>query len=167
MNLRLITALVFASIVASSFAHGQEARKAGDNPKAVLPHSRRVEALKKADELLAIRPAGSEELVATLADPFYPGTKRPKDKKAGSGSDQPVELPTEQLLARAADSIRPQGTMLIGSEPYLLLDGRRYKSGDSISVNVDGLGVQVTVSSIQRNSYTLRLNDKELRREFK
>jgi Ni/Co efflux regulator RcnB len=167
MNLRFIIAVVSASVVAASFASGQEARKAGDNPRAVLPHSRRVDALAKADELLAIHPADSEALVATLGDPFYPGAKRPKDKKSGAGAEQPVELPTEQLLARAAESIRPQGTMLIGSEPYLLLDGRRYKSGDSISVNIDGLGVQVTVSSIQRNSYTLRLNDQELRREFK
>jgi hypothetical protein len=57
--------------------------------------------------------------------------------------------------------------MLIGSEPYLLLDGRRYKSGDAISVNVNGLDIQVTVTSIQRNSYTLRHNDKERVCEFK
>ena len=57
--------------------------------------------------------------------------------------------------------------MLIGEEPYLLLDGRRFKAGDTIPVTIDGVGLQVTVTSIQRNSYTLRLNDKELRRDFK
>lgn len=168
MNLKLITALVFTSLVASAMAHAEEARKAGDNPKAVLPHSRRMEALKKADELLAIHPAGSEELVAELADPFYPGTKRSKDKKPGAGDETKVLLSDAQQLARAAELIRPQGTVVMGSSAYLqMVDGKFCKVGDPISVNIDGLDVQVTVSSIERNSYTLRLNDQELRREFK
>ncbi|MBE2214548.1 MAG: hypothetical protein IAE82_11810 [Opitutaceae bacterium] len=166
MNLWRSTSILVISLLISAVVHGQESRKAGDNPRAVLPHARRADVLKKADELLEIRPAGSEELVTALPDPFYPGSKRPKDKKPGETDAKP-EIPADQLLARAAESIRPTGTMLIGTEPYLLLDGKRYKSGDIISVTVDGLGVQVTVSSIQRNSYTLRLNDQELRRDFK
>ena len=57
--------------------------------------------------------------------------------------------------------------MLIGSEPYLLIGGRRYKVGDQIAVTFEGLVYQVSISSIERNQYTLRLNDHELRREFK
>lgn len=166
MSTRLIASFLFG-LCALSAAQAQDSRKAADNPRAVLPHTRRAEALTKADELLAIQPSGSEALVADLPDPFYPGLARPKDKKPGAGEVKP-EIPADQLLARAAELIKPQGTFVIGSEAFLqLVDGKRYKAGDVISVNVDGLGVQVTVSSIQRNSYTLRLNDQELRRDFK
>lgn len=164
MILRLIT--LFSMVALASVADAQEVRKAGDNPKAVLPSMRRLDAIKKADEFLAIRPANSEELTADLTDPFYPEVKRVRDKKPGTVEPAVVVSP-ELLLARAAESIKPQGTMLIGSEPYLLLDGKRYKAGDLIPVTIDGVGVQVTITSIQRNSYTLRLNDQELRREFK
>jgi len=142
----------------------EEVRKAGDNPKAVLPPVRRVEALKRATELLANRPIDSEALTAELPDPFYPEVKRVRDKKLGA----PTAVGSaDQLLRRAAEQINPAGTMLIGTEPYLLLNGRRFKAGDIIPVNIDGVGVQITILSIQRNSYTLRLEDQELRREFK
>lgn len=158
--------IIVALLALVSTAGAQESRKAGDNPRAVLPHARRVDAIKRAGELLAVRPADSQALVADLNDPFYPGSRQAKDLKVAPKEPAETYSPA-QLLARAAESIQPTGTMLIGTEPYLLLGGRRYKSGDTISVNVDGLGVQVIVSSIQRNSYTLRLNDQELRRDFK
>lgn len=157
-----ILVLVLGTVVA---AEADVAPRAGENAKAVLPSLRRLDALKKADELLTAVPANSEQLTAELADPFYPGLKRAKDKKPEDTA--PAVIDPQLLLKRAAQAIMPQGTMLIGTEPYLLLDGKRYKAGDKISVTVDGVGVQVTVSSIQRNSYTLRLDDHELRRDFK
>jgi len=155
---------IILSVLLAPLAGAQETRKAGDNPKAVLPSIRRVDVIKKADELLALQPADSAALTAELGDPFYPTVKRLRDKKPGA---EPVSIDPKYLLARAAESIKPQGTMLIGDEPYLLLDGKRYKSGDAIPVTIDGAGYQITVTSIQRNSYTLRLNDQELRRDFK
>ena len=165
MNRITCLALIFA--VLAPIAQAQDVRKAGDNPKAVLPIGRRLDALKKAEALLANRPADSDTLVAELGDPFYPDAKRIRDRKAGEAREPAITQWPAQLLAQAAAGIQPTGTMLIGTEPYLLLGGRRYKSGDVISVNVDGQGVQITISSIQRNSYTLRLEDQELRREFK
>ena len=153
--------LLFTLVLLPS-AEAQEARKAADNPKAVLPIARRQDALKRAGSLLAVSPADSEAFVSGMVDPFYPTLRREKEKSPA------VEIAPEELLVRAAEGIRPQGTLLIGAERYLLLDNnRRYKAGESIPVTVDGLGVQVTVVSIERNSYTLRLNDRELRREFK
>lgn len=155
--------LLVCALVLIPVAGAQEARKAADNPKAVRPTVRRQDSLQKAAALLAITPANSEALTADMVDPFYPSLRRQKEKSAPT-----AEIAPEALLARAADGIRPQGTLLIGAERYLLLDNnRRYKAGESIPVTVDGLGVQVTVVSIERNSYTLRLNDRELRREFK
>jgi len=164
MILRRIALL--CTILIAPAAVAQETRRAGDNPKAVLPSFRRADSIKKAGEFLEIKPADSEALVAEIVDPFNPQIKRSKEKKPGA-VEPVVAVDPEVLLSRAADSIRPQGTMLIGDEPYLLLDGKRYKAGDIIPVTVDGVGVQVTVTSIQRNSYTLRLDDKELRRDFK
>lgn len=162
MNVFRVTFAV--SVLLASALVADEVRKAGDNPKAVLPALRRVDALKRADELLAMRPAESEALTENLNDPFYPLVKRAK--KTAAAEPAPV-VDADYLLNRAAETIKPQGTMLIGTEPFLLLDGKRYKAGDTIPVTVDGVGVQITVSSIQRNSYTLRLKDQELRREFK
>ena len=158
---RIVLAALCVMAVAVS---AQEGRKAGENPKAVLPERRRAIVLTDAEEFLTIRPASVAAEAEDLLDPFYPTVKRVRKTE----TVEPVRnLDTNYLLTRAAESIKPQGTMLIGSEPYLLLDGKRFKAGDIIPVNVDGVGVQITVTSIQRNSYTLRLEDQELRRDFK
>ncbi len=160
---RIAHVCALAALVLVPCAEAQDARKAADNPKAVVPTPRRKDALEKASALLVLAPANSDALTAEMVDPFYPTHRRQKEKESA-----PVEIAPEVLLSRAAESIRPQGTLLIGAERYLLLENnRRYKAGESIPVTVDGLGVQVTVVSIERNSYTLRLNDRELRREFK
>lgn len=162
--IRLVLTLTCGVCLAATAAIGQDARRAGENPKAVLPTLRRADALKSADALLAVSSAERPVVDPELPDPFYPTVKR--TRKADAEPAAPA-LSTDYLIARAAESIKPQGTMLIGTEPYLLLDGKRFKAGDTIPVTVDGVGIQITVTSIQRNSYTLRLEDKELRREFK
>jgi hypothetical protein len=136
--------------------------------KAVMPAPKRLEALKSAAEILAPAKTTWRTVVTDLPDPFYRSNftrSREKTPQPGEpGSAQPMDL---DALERVATQIQPTGTMLIGNEPYLLIGGRRYKVGDQIAVTYEGLVYQVSISSIERNQYTLRLNDHELRREFK
>lgn len=151
---------------AASFANA--APKPVENPKAVFPVPRRLDALKSATQLLAPHTAVWSKNAPALPDPFF--RSNTADAKAGSTdavAAQPSTRSDLDVLRSVAPQIRPTGTMLIGDEPYLLIGGRRLKVGDQITVTFDGGVYQVGLSSIERNSYTLRLNDQELQCEFK
>jgi hypothetical protein len=142
------------------------APSAAISTKAVMPVARRLQALKTAERVLQEHETTWSNVSVSLPDPFYrsnfvasPVATEPAPvQDTRSGSD---------VLESIAQHIHPTGTMLIGSEPYLLVDGKRFKDGDSLTLTVDGLIYTVTITKIERNSYTLRLNDDELRREFK
>ena len=164
---RCLTTVILV-IAAGSLAAAQKNAAPGSNT-AVMPAQKRLEALKGADEILAPANTTWRTVVADLPDPFYRSnfTRTPREKPvttAEAGAVQQIDLET---LERVATQIQPMGTMLVGDVPHLLIGGRRYKVGDQIAVTFEGLVYQVSISSIERNQYTLRLNDHELRREFK
>lgn len=137
---------------------------------AVMPAQRRLDALKSAGELLAPRKSNWEAIAADLPDPFFRKNFVPVAREEPQPGERPgrkSEQSDSELLKAIAPDIAPTGTMLIGAEPYLLVSGRRFRVGDQISVTFDGMVYQVAISSIERNSYTLQLNQTELRREFK
>jgi hypothetical protein len=143
---------------------------AAEQGTGVMPAHRRLEALKTAGELLAPRKAGWRTVVADMPDPFFRSNFATMAEEEAA-TEEPVRARLEHsaadVLAAIAPGISPTGTMLIGAEPYLLMDGRRFRVGDQISVTFEGLVHQVVLSSIERNSYTLRLKESELTREFK
>lgn len=149
---------------------GLAAPKAAENPKAVLPVARRLEALKTAAQILADRTPTWAQRAAELPDPFFRrhGTSEAGGAGAARGQDgRPSELSDLEILRTIAPGIQPTGTMLIGDEPYLLIGDRRLKVGDQITVTFDGGVYRIVLSSIERNAYVLRLNEQELAREFK
>jgi len=134
----------------------------------VSPH-RRAAILKAADEVLADRQARWQSLVKDLPDPFYrpdvpvqevAPARKPETMLSSRRSDR-------EVLEKVAPMIQPTGTMLIGGEHFLLLGGKRFRSGDQISVTFEGAVYRITITSIERNSYTLRLNNHEMQRYFK
>lgn len=151
-------------LVTAHSAVGQDA-----SGRALMSVKRRMDALAMADRVLAQRTPNFTQLVADLSDPFFRVNFAGQDEVAA-----PEEAPGRRfehsdldVLKGIAPGIVPTGTLLVGNEPYLLVGEKRLKVGDQISVTFDGLVYQVAVSSIERNSYTLRLNQHELRREFK
>jgi hypothetical protein len=165
---RALTLLAVLSLGGAATTFAQRAPKPVENAKAVLPVPRRLEALKAATKLLAPRVAAWSKNAPRLNDPFFRSSAPASTSTATvTASEQPAEKSDLEVLRSVAPEIKPTGTMLIGDEPYLLIGGRRLKVGDQITVTFEGVVYQVGLSSIERNSYTLRLNDQELQREFK
>ncbi|BET66383.1 hypothetical protein ASA1KI_13010 [Opitutales bacterium ASA1] len=136
----------------------------------VVSAGRRLDTLKTAEQAIQRVPTDWKQIVADVADPFFPAQAPVETIATDTGEVVTAQKPaksSEEILSAVAPRIAPTGTMLIGAEPYLLIGGRRYGSGDQISVTFEDTVYAVTITSIERNSYTLRLEDKELRREFK
>ncbi|MGH8021357.1 MAG: hypothetical protein ACREIA_24375 [Opitutaceae bacterium] len=136
---------------------------------AVLPVGRRLEALKVAERTVEQEKTSWQAMIEGVTDPFFRSTTTEQASRPAEEPRTPAkpERSAEEVLAAVAPQITPTGTMLIGSEHYLLIAGRRYKVGDQISVTFEELVYEVRIASIERNSYTLQLNDNELRRDFK
>lgn len=71
------------------------------------------------------------------------------------------------LLLRLAESITPSGTMKLGDMHILLFGQKKIKVGGVIPIVFQGSTYEVQVSSIERISYTLRLNNEEIIRPIK
>ena len=136
---------------------------------AIMSAHKRLEVIKTAEVVLSQRQPTWKVKVAELPDPFFRKNvaeiaKEESKEAAGTIGSGRTD---EEILDNVAPKIRPTGTMLIGDEQYLLLAGKRFRVGDQISVTFEGMVYRLSFSSIERNSYTLRLNDYELERDFK
>lgn len=139
------------------------------NPKAVIPLKRRLQSLEEANQILAREETTWKQSVKSLPDPFFRTNQAPEE--AAVPADATGETTSDksdiEILRGISAQVQPTGTLEVGDGRYLLLDGKRLKVGDELSLVFEGLIYRVTISSVQRNSYTLRLNNEELRREFK
>ena len=73
---------------------------------------------------------------------------------------------TQSALARIASGISVEGTIQMGGERYLLLQGRRVGSGDYLPVQYEGRTYQVRIEEVTASSYKLRLNDEEIEKNL-
>ncbi|HEX9781150.1 MAG TPA: hypothetical protein VGA56_00260 [Opitutaceae bacterium] len=142
---------------------------AGASGGIVLPAVKRMEALKAAERTFKQAEFASKAPAADLPDPFFRVMEPEPIAVPAHVLAEPVRPAKsgEQILEGVAPRISPTGTMLLGTEQYLLIGGRRYRVGDQISVTFEEMVYAVEIASIERNSYTLRLNETELRRDFK
>lgn len=133
----------------------------------VIASQQRLNALERARELIAPRASTWKETTKELPDPFY---RSKGARNLDVGNLPPVtraELSDRELLRKLAPQIEPSGYFVVGGEPVLLINGKRLKAGDTVNLNYEGLVYQVAISSIESNSFALRLNKQELRRELK
>ena len=144
---------------------GADAAKTGGNSKAVLPPAKRLEALKLASRVLASRTPTWKVTTADLVDPFFRQNFVREEEKApetdpNAGKSERSDL---EVLEGVAAQIRPDGIIL----DNLLLGGKRYKTGAQLPVTLDGIVYTISISAIEGKSYTLRLNETELRQQLK
>ena len=159
-----------SAIVLAACVHGLAGADSAApfNAKAVIPSKRRLQSLEDVQRVLARQETAWKQTVKSLPDPFFrdhfvPEEVAPVEATSGTSSDKT----DREILRGISEQIQPTGTLEVGAGRYLLLDGKRLKVGDEIPLVFEGLIYRVTISSVKRNSYTLRLNDEELRREFK
>lgn len=140
----------------------------------VVPPARRAATIEAAQQLLAAREA---TLPTKLTDPFHPenfgGSTEIEPGPGTSGSETPVETPRSgprsdrELVAAIAGAIKPSGYFIIGGEPTLVFGQKRVKAGDPLTINFEGADYTLTITAIDRTSFTLRLNREEYTRPIK
>ncbi|MEO6004514.1 MAG: hypothetical protein ABIZ04_09145 [Opitutus sp.] len=70
------------------------------------------------------------------------------------------------LLERIAERVAPSGTVTMNGEPLLIFGQKRVSVGDRLTVTYDGRDYTVEITSIQRFTFTLRLNRAEITRRI-
>lgn len=158
------------SLVALGIALGSMLPVSGQ----VVPPARRTAALESAEQLLAQRDAS---LPAKVADPFHPpgfgGAAEAAPDQTDSGATQPDPGPRtgprtdRELVAAIAAAIKPSGYFILGGEPTLVFGQKRVKAGEPLTINFEGADYTLTITSIDRTSFTLRLNREEYTRPIK
>ena len=70
------------------------------------------------------------------------------------------------LLERIAERVAPSGSVTMNGEPLLIFGQKRVSVGDRLTVTYDGRDYTVEITSIQRFTFTLRLNRAEITRRI-
>ena len=70
------------------------------------------------------------------------------------------------LLERIAERVVPSGTLTLNGEPLLIFAQKRLRVGDRITVTYEGKDYNLELISIQRFTFTLRLNRAEITRRI-
>jgi len=133
----------------------------------VLAGQQRLNVLDMAKGLIAPRASTWKESTKELTDPFFRSKLTRSPKNTGVPVETRTELSDRDILRKLAPQIEPSGYFVIGGEPVLLVNGKRLKVGDAVTLSFEGRVHQVAISSIESNSFTLRLNQQEMRRELK
>lgn len=146
---------------------------AGASAQVILP-AKRAAALEAAQQLLANRDA---TLPAKLADPFHPpgfgGSSVMTPVLPGNETmTEPAPRPSgprtdRELLAAIAAAIRAPNVITMGGQQILTFGQKQVKAGDPLTINFEGADYTLTVTAIDRTSFTLRLNREEYTRPIK
>ncbi|MBX7122095.1 MAG: hypothetical protein K1X42_08185 [Opitutaceae bacterium] len=147
-----------------------KALKADINPSAA-----RTAMVEKAQKLS--RQVEVANLAATTVDPFSPASFNAPDPeemrlaaeaaRRARGVPGPRVASDRDLLIAIAHQIKPTGTMNLGGESILLVGSQKIRVGESLSASYEGKPIAVTVTAIDRTSFSLRLNGEEFTRPIK
>jgi hypothetical protein len=145
----------------------------------------REAAVEAAQKFVARRePAG----IAGVTDPFHPGAfaaiaaqpalpspgiTRPGDPPVRAPADSPgvARVPgaartDRDILVAIASSLKPK-VVLLGGNAILFFGEKKVRSGDPLVITFEGTTYQLTVTTIDRNDFTLRLNREDYTRPIK
>lgn len=137
----------------------------------ILPPLKRLPSVALATKLA--HPSQPPSLPTDLKTPFniagFDHADTQTDKGSGGVSNPEPAKPTtdRDILAYIADKVSPSGTFVINGEPILIISKKKYKVGDQITIGFDGRDFDLEITSIQRTTYSLRLNRAEITRPIK
>jgi hypothetical protein len=149
---------------------------AGDT---VLSPVKRQQALDRGKTLIAAR-----DVVPVAVDPFYSPAFAEAAAAVGRVSGAPVTAPSNdgtpdvvaapvgprndrELLQAIAKTLTPSGSFVISGEPLLTFGQKRVKAGGVLTINFEGKQYTLEIVSIDRTTFTLRLNREEFTRTIK
>ena len=142
----------------------------------VLSPAKRQQSLERGKALVAAR-----EVVPIAVDPFYSTAFAEAAAASGRVSGgTPVTTPTpdgsteparptgprtgQDLLQAIAKSLKPGGYIVVGGQPSLSFGQKRVKAGGILTITFEGSQYTLEVVTINRTSFTLRLNGEEFTR---
>ncbi|MBP7143494.1 MAG: hypothetical protein KBA71_16435 [Opitutaceae bacterium] len=141
----------------------------------INPSAARAAMVEKAQKLS--RQVEVANLPATTVDPFSPASFNAPDPEemrlAAEAARRARQVPgprlasDRDLLIAIANQIKPTGTMNLGGEAILLVGSQKIRVGESLSASYEGKPLAVTVTAIDRTSFSLRLNGEEFTRPIK
>ena len=124
------------------------------------------------------RPTPPPPLPAELNLPFNPaafGQPDPEELKAiaaAQAAAQAVQVAAKPSTDRdflnvIAAKIMPSGTLILGDEPLLIFGKKRLRVVDKLTVTYENQVYDLVLVSIERTTFTLRLNQEEITRPIK
>jgi hypothetical protein len=144
----------------------------------VLSPAKRQQALDRGKALVAVH-----EVVPVAVDPFYSPAFAEAAAAMGRVAGGPVTPPANdgtseaprapgprsdrELLQAIAKTLTPSGSFVIGGEPLLSFGQKRVKAGGVLTITFEGSQYTLEVVSIDRTTFTLRLNREEFTRTIK
>ena len=82
----------------------------------------------------------------------------------GAGPAAPTVLSDKDVLAKISEKIVPTGTIFVAGQPMLMFGKKFVKVGTHFTVTYSGSSYDVALTSIDRTTFTLRLNGQEITR---
>jgi len=156
-------AVLFLALLAGG-ASAQSARPGSD----LLPPGRRAANVELATRLAVAREPAKLPASWDAPDPEEMRLEAEAAEAARRAGLASVRTTTpRQLLEALAGEIRVTGVVSLGGEPILLVGSRKIRVGEVITATHEGRPLTVTVTAIDRTSFTLRLNGEEFTRSIK
>lgn len=152
-------------LILSLLAGGLSVSHAVGQRSDILPPARRAQSVEAAGKLL-----GQSILTtvpATAKNPFAPvdfDRVEPTEAPAPVAGPAPRVRTTREILEMIAANVSPTGTMFMRDEQILVFPNGHRRVGDRITATVGGAQYSVTISGIDRTSYTLQLNNEQISR---
>lgn len=127
----------------------------------VSPYKQREQLVAEAQKVFAER-GSAPVLPDPLPNPFIEKPlpdSEPDSGIAAQGAVQPEGPTPIDLLMKVSSRIAATGTANLGGQFYLLAGQKKFKVGDKLTVDYDGLPYELVITSITSTGFTLKKGD--------
>lgn len=138
----------------------------------ILPLETRRRSVETAERVAKIStPAALPSDIVNVFNPVAFGQPDGDELKAISAARATTEASRpatdRELLEALIPKITPSGTLIIGGEPLLIFGKKRLRVGDVLTVSYDGQDYNLELTTIDRTTFTVRLNHEKITRQIK
>lgn len=168
MKSRLFVIIIAALVGGLPMASGAASKGASD----ITPPTKRQATIVAAERLT--RPPTPAPLPDDLRHPFNPPefnpapVKKPADPTKPDAAPRETQGPTDrELLETLASRIPNAATMIVGTKPYLIVGAKRLEVGSEFVVGYNGQDYELTLTAIDRTTFTLRYRGEETTRPLR
>jgi hypothetical protein len=167
MNQSLHSIILGCGILSAVAFTAMASAAAADASRADLPAAQKRSATVERAVLYA-QQKDAASLPADLKNPFSPQGFDQADVEDNRIKNQTAEsskaLGDNEILESIAAKLKPSGSLVFSGQPILLYGQKKLKVGDHLTISFEGHDYEVEITTIERTTYTLRLNRAEITR---